>query len=49
MFMNIDQLTKSEIKRMFTTTTYQRGLKYYESGRVRNLYYDPINYKWGQR
>lgn len=46
MFMNIDQLTKSEIKRMFTTTTYQRGLKYYKSGRVRNLYYDPINYKW---
>lgn len=45
--MNIDLLTKSEIKRMFTTTTYQRGLKYYKSGRVRNLYYDPINYKWG--
>ncbi|WEG11138.1 DEAD/DEAH box helicase [Pullulanibacillus sp. KACC 23026] len=42
----IDQLTKDEIKELFTNTVYRRGRSYYRDGRVRDLYYDADKKTW---
>ncbi|MCM3737485.1 SNF2 helicase associated domain-containing protein [Bacillus cytotoxicus] len=42
----IDQLTKDDIKDMFTSAVYRRGISYYQEGRVGELYHDPIRNIW---
>lgn len=45
----IDQLTKDDIKDIFTNAVYRRGLGYYREGRVRELYHDPVRNIWGAK
>ena len=44
--MSLKQLSKHEIKDMFTNPVYNRGLKYYREGRVRDLHYNPVRNSW---
>ncbi|HJV15994.1 MAG TPA: DEAD/DEAH box helicase [Bacillales bacterium] len=44
--MSIEQLSKNDIKDIFTNTVYKRGVGYYREGRVRDLYHDPVRNIW---
>ncbi|WP_332691743.1 DEAD/DEAH box helicase [Halalkalibacter lacteus] len=45
----IDQLTKDDIKDIFTNAVYRRGLGYYREGRVSDLYHDPVRNIWAAK
>jgi superfamily II DNA or RNA helicase/uncharacterized Zn finger protein len=42
----IDELTKDDIKDIFSSAVYRRGIGYYKEGRVRDLLHDPIRNIW---
>jgi SNF2 family DNA or RNA helicase/uncharacterized Zn finger protein len=44
-----EQLTKADIKDMFTDAVYRRGLGYFQEGRVRDLSHDPVKNIWGAK
>ncbi len=45
----LEQLTKSDIKDIFSYAVYRRGLGYYREGRVRELYHDPVRNIWAAK
>lgn len=47
--MFIEQITRNDIKDLFTNTVYHRGLRYYQEGRVRHLFHDPVRNIWSAK
>ncbi|MCQ6280497.1 SNF2 helicase associated domain-containing protein [Bacillus sp. EB600] len=47
--MIFEQLTKNDIKNIFSNTVYHRGLRYFQEGRVRDLYHDPVRNIWAAK
>lgn len=45
----IEQLTKDDIKDIFTNAVYRRGRGYYQEGRVKDLFYDPVGNIWAAK
>src|SRR3954470_11688627 len=44
--MVFDVIDLKEIKSMFTNPVYQRGLKYFQDGRVKDLFHDQVRDCW---